>query len=385
MSSPPRIIALCAGEASGDQLAAGLVLALRDRDPGLRFVGIGGPAMRAAGVECWHDSSELAVMGLVEVLRHLPRLLRLRRRFLARLRDLRPALYVGVDAPDFNLGVERRLRAAGIDSVHLVSPSIWAWRQGRAATIGRCTRRVLCLFPFEPPLYARHGVAADFIGHPFADAMPLEPDRAAARAALGLAGNDLVLAVLPGSRGGEVQRLGSDFLAAAAEFQRRHPGSVVLVSAADARLAERLKPLVDAQPVRLRIVEGEMRRLLAACDLALVASGTATLEAVLSKRPMVVAYRIAALTYWIVRSFGLLKARWYSLPNVLAGRELVPEISQDAVTPIALANALDAWTDDPQRCAATVSAFATIHQQLRRDASARAAEVVLGMVGGGEL
>lgn len=381
--APSHRIALCAGEASGDLLGAALMRALRQRDPNLEFVGIGGPQMRAAGLQCWFDASELAVMGLVEVLRHLPRLLRLRREFLRRLRAAEPSLYIGIDAPDFNLGIERRLKAVGMRTIHYVSPSIWAWRQGRAASIGRCADLVLCLFPFEPALYARHGVAAQFVGHPFADEMPLQPDRAAARSSLGLAHDGPVLAVLVGSRGAEIARLGADFLGAAEWFQRRHPGTLVLLPAANARLAERLQRLIEASamaPGSVRVLDGQMRSALAACDLALVASGTATLEAALAKRPMVVAYRIAALTWWIVKLLRLLKVTHYSLPNVLAGREVVPEVSQNAVTPANLVAALDAWMLDPERQAAVIEHFARIHQSLRQDASERAADAVIGLL-----
>lgn len=377
----PRTLILCAGEASGDLLGAGLIAELKRRRPDLHVAGIGGPAMRAAGMECWWDCQELAVMGLVEVLKHLPRLLRLRREFLARIRARGAAMYVGIDAPDFNLGVEKRLRATGLRTVHYVSPSIWAWRQGRAKSIGECADRVLCLFPFEPELYARHGGDARFVGHPFADEMPLDVDRGGARTALGRGEAEALLALVPGSRRGEIERLGADFLGAAALLCAARPGLGVLVAAANERIAARLRELAaQHQPglvERLQIVVGDMRRVLAACDVALVASGTATLEALLSRRPMVVGYRIAPLTYWIVRTFGLLKVRHYSLPNVLAGRELVPEISQDALTPQSLAAALTRWLDDPVAVAALQQEADVIHRRLRQDASARAADAVL--------
>ncbi|MFO1494459.1 MAG: lipid-A-disaccharide synthase [Lysobacterales bacterium] len=371
-------IALCAGEASGDQLGAALIEALRARRPDLRFVGIGGPAMRAAGLECWYEASELAVMGLVEVLRHLPRLLRLRRAFLRRLAEAAPAIYIGIDAPDFNLGIERRLKAQGTRTVHYVSPSIWAWRQQRARSIGACADRVLCLFPFEPALYQRYGVDARFVGHPFADELPLQPDRAAALASLGFSADTQILAVLPGSRGGEIRRLAEDFLDTARAFLAHHPDWRVLIPAARpalaAELSARLRP-ADADAIR--VIDGQMRTLLSACQLALVASGTATLEAALCQRPMVVAYRIAPLTYWIVRTFGLLKVRNYSLPNVLAERDLVPEISQDAVRPPQLLAALERWLADPAAVDAYVAECRAIHQRLRLQASARAAEAAL--------
>jgi lipid-A-disaccharide synthase len=383
--SQPTTIVLCAGEASGDQLGAGLIAELRQRRPGLNFVGIGGPAMRAAGMEIWWDVQELAVMGLVEVLRHLPRLLRLRREFLERIATSGASLYIGIDAPDFNLGVERRLKAQGLRTLHYVSPSIWAWRQGRARSIGQCADRVLCLFPFEPELYARHGVDARFVGHPFADEMPLEVDRAGARLDLGLRDDLSLLALVPGSRRGEIERLGADFLGAAAQLCGRRPDLGVLIAASNETLAMRLREMLAQQPqpqlaARVYVVVGRMRTVLAACDVALVASGTATLETALSRRPMVVGYRIATLTYWIVRALRLLKVRHYSLPNVLAGRELVPEISQNDLTPVALAQALERWLDQPAAVAEYQQACDGIHRQLRCDASARAAEAVMELL-----
>jgi lipid-A-disaccharide synthase len=374
----PTTIALCAGEASGDLLGAGLMRALKARRTDLRFVGIGGPAMRAEGLECWFDASELAVMGLVEVLRHLPRLLRLRREFVARLKALRPVVYVGVDAPDFNLGVAKRLKSAGITTLHYVSPSIWAWRQGRARTIGAAVDEVLCLFPFEPALYAAHGGHARCVGHPFADEMPLEPDRAGARAALSLPPDVRLLAILPGSRHGEIARLADDFLAAAERFRTAHPDWRVICVAATPAIAQALRErIAGAAHQAIVVIEGHMREVLAASDLVLAASGTATLEVALSQRPQVVAYRIAALTYWIVRTFGLLKVAHYSLPNRLAGRGIVPEISQDEVTPERLATELEAWLADPARRDDYVTQCRAIHLALRRDASEQAAAAVL--------
>ncbi len=371
---------LCAGEASGDQLGAALIAELRRRRPELKFAGIGGPAMRAAGMECWWDAQELSHMGLVEVLKHLPRLLRLRREFLDRISSLGAALYIGIDAPDFNLGVERRLKRQGMRTLHYVSPSIWAWRQGRAKTIGESADRVLCLFPFEPELYARHGVDARFVGHPFADEMPLEVDRAGARQALGLRDDLGLLALVPGSRRGEIERLGADFLGAAALICADRPAIGVLIAASNEELADRLRQMLQQRPelaARTHIVVGQMRTVLAACDIALVASGTATLEAALSRRPMVVGYRIAPLTYWIVRVLRLLKVKHYSLPNVLAGYELVPEISQYQLTPETLAAALSRWLDHPEAVVAFEQSCDAMHLRLRCDASKRAADAVL--------
>ncbi len=375
--------ALCAGEASGDLLGAGLMRELRVLVPDARFIGIGGPAMRAEGLECWFDASELSVMGLVEVLRHLPRLLKLRREFVAKLIAAAPTVYIGIDAPDFNLGVERRLRRHGLRTIHYVSPSIWAWRQGRAAKIGRCADLVLCLFPFEPSLYARHGVDARFVGHPFADEIDLTIDRDAARAGLAIDPKDTVIALLPGSRSGEIERLGADILGAGRLLQQRRPGLRLLLPSASAAVRERLAGQLaklnegSGTPARVEFLDGQARAALCACDVALVASGTATLEAALCKRPMVVAYRIAALTHWIVRRFKLLKVSHYSLPNVLAQRAIVPEISQDDVTPERLAAELERWLDDPRAVATVTQKFVTIHQSLRQNAAARAAQAIM--------
>ena len=377
MKAPLRI-ALVAGEASGDQLGAGLVQQLRARHPDALFAGVAGDAMRAAGVDAWHDAGALSVMGLGEVLAHLPRLLRLRGRLLAQLLEWNADVFVGIDAPDFNLGLERRLRARGMRTVHYVSPSIWAWRQGRAARIGRSAACVLCLFPMEPAIYARHGVVAHYVGHPLADAMPLVPDRAAARARLGVEGTAPVLAVLPGSRLGEIARLGGIFLQAAAQVAAAHPGLTVLVPAANAACREALVPLVAAAGLagNVRLLDGLARDAMVASDVVLLASGTATLEAMLAKRAMVVGYRIAASTHAIVRGLGMLKVDRYALPNVLAGETLVPELMQDACTPEALAAAVEAWLADPAAVAALVPRFDAIHRQLRRDASVQAAAAV---------
>lgn len=327
-------IALVAGEASGDLLGASLARDLRRRFPDAILVGVAGPEMRGAGVEPWHDCEELAVMGLVEVLRHLPRLLRLRRGLRERLLAWRPDVVVGIDAPDFNLGLERWLRERGVRTVHYVSPSIWAWREGRAARIGESADRVLCLFPMEPPIYAKHGVEARFVGHPLAAMLPMAPDRDAARRALGIDGDGPLLALLPGSRRGEIARLGPVFLDAVALLQRRLPGLRVLAPMANPRCRERFQALLAAHPASvalhgaLHLVDGRAREAMVASDAVLLASGTAALEAMLAKRPMVVAYRIAPLTHFIVKAFGLLKVDRYSLPNVLASEALVVERMQ---------------------------------------------------------
>lgn len=374
-SRPPRIV-LVAGEDSGDLLGAELACALAAHVPGIELAGIAGPRMAAAGVVPWWPASALSVMGLVEILRHLPRLLRLRRALADRVFAWRPDVYVGIDAPDFNLGVERRVRRAGVRTVHYVSPSVWAWRESRAQTIGTSADRVLCLFPMEPPIYARHGVDARFVGHPLADAFALEPDRAAARAALGIPDSARVLAVLPGSRLGEVARLGAIFAEAVARLRRAHPDLLAIAPMANARCRDAFAPLARG----IRLLDGRSHDALIAADVVLLASGTAALEAMLAKRPMVVAYRIAPLTHFLVKRLGLLKTDRYSLPNVLAGEMLVPERMQHECTPERLAEALARLLDDPAAAAATVSRFREIHDSLRCGASARAAEAILELV-----
>ena len=384
-------IALVAGEASGDQLGAGLLAELRRRFPEAEFAGIGGPLMQAEGLEAWHDASELAVMGLAEVLRHLPRLLRLRRGLRERLLAWRPDLFVGIDAPDFNLGVERWLKQRRLEdgtprTVHYVSPSVWAWRESRAEKIGQSADRVLCLFPMEPAIYARHGVDARFVGHPLADALPLEPDRAAARQALGLDPGAPVLAVLPGSRLGEIRRLAPVFLEAAARVAAQLPGLQVVVPAANAACRVLLDALVAGSGLpQARVVDRHAQEAMIASDAVLLASGTAALEAMLCKRPMVVAYRLAPLSHALVRMLGLLKVEHVSLPNVLAGEALVPELLQHDCTPEKLAAAILPPLCDPAIAAALQPRFREIHLQLRQDASARAAEAIADLLPPGAL
>ena len=384
-------IALVAGEASGDLLGAGLVEQLRRRWPNAHFVGIGGDAMRAAGTETWFDASELAVMGLSEVLRHLPRLLLLRRELRQRLLDWQPDVFIGIDAPDFNLGVERWLKQRrgtnGLPrTVHYVSPSVWAWREKRAEKIGLSADRVLCLFPMEPPIYQRHGVDARFVGHPLADAMPLEPDRAAAREELRLDPARPLLAVLPGSRVGEIERLADDFLAAAARVLAAEPALQVVAPMANRHARAAFERVLGNHPdaatlqPALHVIDGNARTLMIASDVILLASGTATLEAMLAKRPMVVGYRVAGLTYRMVKGLGMLKVDHYALPNVLAGEPLVPELMQHDCTPDRLAEAVLRWLRDPVAVARLVPRFLALHQALRQDASVQAANAVIQLL-----
>ena len=376
-------IALVAGEASGDQLGAGLIAQLRLRFPDAEFAGIGGSAMRSAGLDAWHDSQELAVMGLTEVLAHLPRLLRLRSRLRKRMLAWKPDVFIGIDAPDFNLGVERWLKQRGVRTVHYVSPSVWAWRENRAAKIGASADRVLCLFPMEPPIYAKHAVDARFVGHPLADAIPLRPDRTAARHALAIPDSTPVLAMLPGSRLGEIAKMLPVFLDAAALIAQSIPALQILLPAANAQCDAAIRAQLLPQPelaARVRVLDSDAQRAMIASDVLLLASGTAALEGMLCKRPMVVGHRISPTTYRIVARLGLLKTRYVSLPNVLADAPLIPELLQHDCIPEKLAAACLRWFGQPQTVDALLPHFVDIHLQLRCDASARAAEAVAELI-----
>lgn len=379
----PRI-ALIAGEASGDQLGASLIEALKTRRPDAVFAGVGGTQMRDAGLEQWSDYAPLAVMGVVEVLRHLPRLLRFRRELIDRLVAWKPDVVIGIDAPDFNLGVAKRLKRRGITTVHYVSPSVWAWRRKRAARMGDSVDRVLCLFPMEPPIYAEYGVDARFVGHPLADRFPDRPDRAAARTQLGIGDHETVLALLPGSRLGEIQRLAGPFCEAAQRVQARRPDLRVLVPAANAACRQALQAQRDAagDTLRIDLLDGQAHTAMVAADVLLLASGTAALEALLAKRPMIVGYRIAPLTYFIVKRLGMLKIERYSLPNILHGDELVPEFMQDQCTADAIAPALQALLDDPARRERQIAGFDAIHASLRAPggSASAAADAVLDLL-----
>jgi lipid-A-disaccharide synthase len=375
------LIALVAGEASGDNLGAALIAAIRERVPDARFVGVPGPRMREAGCEALASSDELALMGLAEILRHLPRLIGLRRRLVRELLARRPAVFVGIDAPEFNLGLAKRLKAGGLPTVQYVSPQVWAWRQGRVRGIAESCDRILCLLPFEPAFYAEHGVTARFVGHPLADQFPLEADRAGARAALGLSSVDEVIALLPGSRMGEVSRLAAPFVGAAQWIAALRPGAkfVVPLTSASTRACFEAA-LASASGLSLKVLDGQSRLALAAADVVLTASGTATLETLLSQRPMVVAYKLAPLTAFLLRGLGLVKVRHFSQPNLLVGREIVPEFFQEAATPELLGGAVLQWLEQPQRLGELREAFGRVHRDLRRGGAALAAEAVLELV-----
>jgi len=378
-AAAPLRVAIVAGEHSGDQLGAALIAALRERAPALECFGVAGPKMIAAGCEAWAGADSLGVMGLAEVLHHLPRLLRLRARLAARFIAARPDVFVGIDSPEFNLTLARRLKRAGIRCVQYVSPQVWAWRQGRVRTIGRDSDLVLCLLPFESEFYAEHAVRAEFVGHPLADQIPLEVDTGAARAALGVAPAARLIALLPGSRLGEVERLAAPFAAAAAWIRARRPEFQFLAPMASTAVHDCFEKQLAQAPEKsvIRTVNGQAQRVLAAADAAIVASGTATLETLLSGKPMVVAYKVSWLTNFVLRTLGLVKVQYFSQPNLLAGRRLVPEFSQGAVTGAALGAALLAELDDAAHLAELRREFARIHLALRRGGAGRAAEAVL--------
>ena len=381
MTAPLRV-GLVAGETSGDTLGAGLIEALRRLAPDAQFFGVAGPKMRAAGCEVWEPAESLAVMGLVEVLRDLPRLLRLlgrlRRSFIA----VRPDVFIGIDAPDTNLRLARGLRGAGITTVQYVSPQVWAWRQRRVHGIHRSVDLVLCLLPFEKRFYDEQGVAAEFVGHPLADAIPLIVDRPRARAALDLPADAEVVALLPGSRRGEVARLAADFAATARWLVRHRPGLRFIAPMASRRTREIFAKALErvAPDVRVLLIDGQAQTALIAADVVLVASGTASLEAALCKRPMVVVYRLGALTTWILRRLNLVKSKFFSQPNLLADRRVVGEYFQEQIVPETIGAELLMWLDDAGRRVGLEQEFLGIHAELKRDASARAAEIIMALV-----
>ena len=382
-ASPPLRVGIVAGEHSGDQLGAALIAALRARTAALQCFGVAGPKMIAQGCEAWARSEELAVMGLTEVLQHLPRLLRLRAELRRRFTAARPDVFVGIDAPEFNLPLARQLKAAGIRTVQYVSPQVWAWRGGRVRTIGASCDLVLCLLPFETEFYHRHQVPAVFVGHPLADEIPLSVDSAEARRALELDPLTPVVALLPGSRIGEVSRLAAPFAAAAARIAARKPGWQFLAPMASAAAREafvREIAQVPDVPV-IRLLEGQAQRALAAAEGAIVASGTATLETLLTGRPMVVAYKVSAPTAFLLRTLSLVKVPYFSQPNLLAGRRLVPEFFQERVQGAVLGDALLEELEDSNHVRELRDAFSDIHCSLRRDGAARAAEAILVCAG----
>jgi lipid-A-disaccharide synthase len=372
-------IALIAGEESGDLLAAELMAALNARRPGIQFIGMGGPKMQAQGLDSWFDYKTLSVMGFIEVLRHLPALLKIRKSLSQRLLAEKPDLVIGVDAPDFNLGLEKSCKRAGLRTVHFVSPSVWAWREKRAARIAESCEQVLCLFPMEPAIYAKYGVDARYVGHPLADRIALEPDRDAARTLL-LLPECRHVAILPGSRVSEIDRLLPAFLQGASLLHANMPELNFLIPAANVLCRSRIAEHLQSHPLQnTRILDGQAQTAMIASDVVLLASGTAALEAMLCKRPMVVAYRVSAITYAMVNALGLIKIERFSLPNVLSGQDLVPELIQDRCTPEAIASELQTLLEG-QDNATLMAHFERLHRDLRRNAGDAAAAAVLELL-----
>ncbi len=379
-ASKPMTVALLAGEHSGDLLGSGLMRALREQHGELEFIGVGGPLMAAEGLTSLVPMEDLAVMGIAEVVGRLPTLLRHRKHIVETLLAKRPAVFIGIDAPDFNLPIAKRLKAQGIPTMHYVSPSVWAWRQGRIKGIKASVDHVLCLLPFEKSFYDQHHLPATFVGHPLADTIPMQWSKSEARAELGLA-DDFMVALLPGSRSGEIARLGPVFLAAAQKFHQRHPQAKFISPMISTARAEQFRALQleHAPQLPLTLIDGNSRSAMAAADALLLTSGTVTLEAMLIKRPMVVAYRFNWLSYQLIKR--MFKAKYFSLPNLLADAELVPELVQHEVTPEALVSALEAQlaaADDGN----LIERFRSLHRALQRDADVVSAKVALELATG---
>jgi len=374
-------IGLVAGEASGDLLGAGLIQAIRARMPDARFEGVAGPEMVAAGCEAWEEAEVLSVMGLVEPLKVLPKLLKLRRTLVKRWIDSPPDVFVGIDSPDFNLGLETRLKANGIPTAHYVSPSVWAWRQGRIKKIRKATDCVLCILPFEKRFYEEHDVRAEFVGHPKADKAPEHASTADARRKLGMDSDAKVVAVLPGSRGSEVSRLGPVFANAARLLVDRQPNLKFVTPVATPKLRSMIEAELEEAGVAasFNLLDGQSEDAMAAADVVLLASGTAALESALLCKPTVAAYQIAPMSMAIVRAFKLSKLEKYTLPNLLTETALVPEFIQEDATPEALANAVEELLASPEQAAAIRERFATLRSELALDADQRAADVVLSL------
>jgi lipid-A-disaccharide synthase len=380
--STPLRVGLVAGEASGDTLGADLIHSLRRRAPDTQFFGVAGPKMQAAGCESWEPAESLAVMGLFDVLRDLPRLARLLARIKRMFLTARPDVFIGIDAPDTNLRLARSLHAAGIPTVQYVSPQVWAWRQGRARRIGESVDLVLCLLPFEKRFYDEHGIHAEFVGHPLADAIPEQIDREAARRALGLDLKSSIVALLPGSRRGEVARLAADFAATARWMAAQRPELKFIAPMASVATRQIFSEVLkrDAPALDVHLIDGRATTALSAANVVLVASGTASLEAALCKRPMVVVYRLGALTGWVITRLNLVKSKFFAQPNLLADRRVVGEYFQDQIIPESIGAELLMWLDDTERRSALEREFSRIHAELRRGAGTRAAQAILDLL-----
>jgi lipid-A-disaccharide synthase len=374
-ANAPRL-AMVAGEASGDLLAGLLLGGLKARWPHLQAAGIGGPKMAAQGFDAWWPHDKLAVHGYsMEVLRRYREISGIRTQLAERLLREKPDAFIGVDAPDFNLDLEAKLKVQGIKTIHFISPSIWAWRGKRIQKIHQAADLVLCIFPFEPPIYAKQGIAATYVGHPLADAIPFEVPRAAGRAALGIGDTETVVALLPGSRRAEVQYIAPLLLAAASEMNQLRPGLrfVLPVVPGLRHLVEPLRKRLAAD-LNIDLLDGHSHEALAACDVTLVASGTATLEAALFKRPMVITYAMHALSWQMMKRMKY--QPWVGLPNILLGDFAVPELLQGDATPERLAHAALAWLDDVPRCDALRLRFEGLHRELRRNTAVAATDAI---------
>ena len=372
-----KVVALVAGEASGDILGASLMRALKAQSADISFIGVGGPLMQAEGMQSLFAIDRLAVMGIVDVLKQLPDLLRARREVIDSMLQAQPDVFVGIDAPDFNLPIEARLKQAGIVTVHYVSPSVWAWRQKRVFNIEKATHNVLCLLPFEKQFYDRFDVPATFIGHTLADEIPLQSDAEAARERLGLSADITYVGLLPGSRRSEVGMLVTVFLEAAALLAKRHRKLEFLLPVVNAdrrqQVEQALAQLSLADELRVHIIDGNSRDVMLASNCVMLASGTVALEAMLLKRPMVVAYRFAALNFQILKR--MVKIEYFSLPNLIAGESLVPELLQDAVSAHALAEHIEYFLTVPQT--ALIERFYRLHESIQQDAANQAALAVI--------
>jgi len=377
MGSTVRI-AMVAGEASGDLLASHLIAALKAKLPDAVFYGIGGPKMQAQGFDTWWPMEKLSVMGYVDALKNYREIAGIRRQLKKRLLDIKPDIFIGVDAPDFNLGLETDLKATGIRTIHYVSPSIWAWRGGRIKKIARAVNRVLALFPMEPPLYEKERIPVTYVGHPLADIIPLETSKQAVRERLSMPRDLPIFALLPGSRQGELEKMADTFVQVAKLVRERLPNALFVVPLTTRETRLQFEMAIyrqQAGDVPFRLLFGHAREALGACDVALVKSGTSTLEAALVKRPMVITYKIAKLSYWIMKRMAY--QAFVGLPNILAGREVVPELLQEQATPENLAEALIKLYEDKDNAAAVAEAFTDIHLQLRQNTAEKAANAVI--------
>jgi len=369
---------MVAGEASGDLLASHLIASLRAKLPDAVFYGIGGPKMQAQGFDAWWPMEKLSVMGYVDALKNYREIAGIRRQLKRRLLDIKPDIFIGVDAPDFNLALETDLKAAGIRTIHYVSPSIWAWRGGRIKKIARAVNRVLALFPMEPPLYEKERIPVTYVGHPLADIIPLETSKQAVREKLSMPRDLPIFALLPGSRQGELDKMADTFVQVAKLVRERLPNALFVVPLTTRETRLQFEMAIyrqQAGDVPFRLLFGHAREALGACDVALVKSGTSTLEAALVKRPMVITYKIAKLSYWIMKRMAY--QAFVGLPNILAGREVVPELLQEQATPENLAEALIKLYEDKDNAAAVAEAFTDIHLQLRQNTAEKAANAVI--------